>query len=170
MEPIGKIQRWVKGEVQIQVIHPNVIKAYNEGMGRVDMMDRLPESYRPPSTMKKCRFSLFVNIVNVSVVAAWRLFKRANPNSKVMHLEFRSYITLVLIKSADQTRINRERTMARELTVEIKTDKSDHKSGPALQGRCVVCKRNTRLKCKKCGLILHHDKGTVCFDVYHKNL
>ena len=73
-------------------------------------------------------------------------------------------------KSADQTRINRERTMARELPVEIKTDKSDDESGPALQGRCVLCKRNTRLKGKKCGVKLYHDKETVCFDVYHKNL
>ena len=73
-------------------------------------------------------------------------------------------------KSADQTRINRERTMARELPVEIKTDKSDDESGPALQGRCVLCKRNTRLKGQKCGVKLYHDKETVCFDVYHKNL
>ena len=120
--------------------------------------------------MKTWWFSLFVNIVNVTVVAAWRLFQRANPNSKITHLEFHSCITMVLIKSVDQTRINRERTMARELLVEIKIDKSDHESGPELQGRCVVCKRNTRLKCKKCGVNLHHDKGAVCFDVYHKNL
>ena len=132
-------------------------------MGGVDMMDRLLESYRPARTMKNWWFSLFVNIVNVSLVAAWQLFQRANPNSKITHLEFRSYITLVLIKSADQTRINRKRTMARELPVEIKTDKSDRESGPAFQGRCVVCKRNIRLKCEKCGLKLR-------FDVYHKNL
>ena len=139
-------------------------------MGGVDMMDRLLESYRPARTMKNWWFSLFVNIVNVSLVAAWQLFQRANPNSKITHLEFRSYITLVLIKSADQTRINRKTTMARELPVKIKTDKSDRESGPALQGRCVVCKRNIRLKCEKCGVKLRHDKGTVCFDVYHKNL
>ena len=160
----------MKGKGQIQVTQPNVIKAYNEGMEGVDMMDRLLESYRPVTTMKTWWFSLFVNIVNVTVVAAWRLFQRANPNSEITHLEFRSCITMVLIKSADQTRINRERTMARELPVEIKIDKSDHESGPELQGRCVVCKRNTRLKCKKCGVNLHHDKGAVCFDVYHKNL
>ena len=106
----------------------------------------------------------------MSVVAAWQLFQRANPNSKITHLEFRSYITLVLVKSADQTRINQKRTMARQLPVEIKTDKSDYESGPAFQGRCVVCERNTRLKSKKCVVKLHHDKGTVYFDVYHKNL
>ena len=75
-------------------------------MGGVDMMDRLLESYRPATTMKKWWFSCLVSIVNVSVVAAWRLFDRANPNSKTMHFEFSSYITLALIKSANQTRIN----------------------------------------------------------------
>ena len=131
------------------------------------MMDRLLESYRQATAMKKWWLSLFVNIVNVSVAAAWRLFQNTNPNSKFTHLELHSYITLVLTKSANQTKINRERTMARELLVKIKTDKFDHESGTALQGRC---KRNTRLKCKNCGVRLYHDKGTVYFDVYHKNL
>ena len=76
--------------------------------------------------MKKWWFSIFVNLVNISVVAAWRLFQRANLNSKITHLEFRRYITLVLIKSADHTRINQQRTMTRELPVEIKKNKSDH--------------------------------------------
>ena len=85
MEPIGIVQRWVKGKGQTQVSQPNVIKADNEGMGRVDMMNRLLESYRPATAMKKWWFSLFVNIVNVIVVAAWRLFQTANTNS---HLHY----------------------------------------------------------------------------------
>ena len=139
-------------------------------MGGVNKIDRLLESYRPATTMKKWWFSIFVNLVNISVVAAWRLFQRANLNSKITHLEFRSYITLVLIKSVDHTRINQQRTITRELPVEIKKNKSDHEWGPALQVRCVDGKRNARLKCKKCGVKLHHDKGTVCFDVYHNSL
>ena len=39
--------------VQIQVGEPNVIKAYNKGMRGMDMMDRLLESYRQGTTMKK---------------------------------------------------------------------------------------------------------------------
>ena len=41
MEPIGKVQRWVKGKGQIEVGQPNLIETYNEGIGEVDMMDRL---------------------------------------------------------------------------------------------------------------------------------
>ena len=106
VKPIGKVQQCVKGKGLIQISQSNAINACNEGMGGVDMMDRLLESYRPATTMKKWWFSCLVSIVNVSVVAAWRLFDRANPNSKTMHFEFSSYITLALIKSANQTRIN----------------------------------------------------------------
>ena len=60
VEPTGKVQRWVKGKGQVQVSQPNVIKAYNEGMGGVDMMDRLLESYLPATTIKKWWLSLFV--------------------------------------------------------------------------------------------------------------
>ena len=44
------------------ISQPYVIKAYNEKMGGVDMMDRLLESYHPATIMKKWWFSLFVNM------------------------------------------------------------------------------------------------------------
>ena len=39
MEPIGKIQWKVKENMQIQLSHPIVIKAYNEEIGGVDLID-----------------------------------------------------------------------------------------------------------------------------------
>ena len=71
VEPIGKVHEWVKGQWEIQVSQPDVIKAYNEGTGGADMMDRLLESYRPATTIKKWCFSPFINIVNLRIVAAW---------------------------------------------------------------------------------------------------
>ena len=58
-------------------------------------------------------------------------------------------------------RMTIRKTMARELSVVIKTDKSDKKSTSQRQGGCVVCKRETRLKCKKCSVKLDHYKVTV---------
>ena len=81
---------------------PIVIKAYNQRMGGVDLI----ESYRPGTTMTE--MFLFVKILNVSVGAIWQLFQRANPDSKMTHLEIRTYITLVLIKSEYETSINQE--------------------------------------------------------------
>ena len=64
------------------------------------------ESYRPGTTLTET--FLFVKILNVSVGAIWRFFQRANPDSKMTHLEIRTYITLVLIKSEHETSINQE--------------------------------------------------------------
>ena len=83
--------------MQIQVSHPIVTKAYNEEIEGVDLIDRLLEFYRPGT-----------KILNVSVGAIWRLFQRANPDSKMTHLEICTYITLVLIKSEYETSINQE--------------------------------------------------------------
>ena len=69
-------------------------------------MDRLLESYHQGTTMKE--IFLFVKILNVRFEAIWRLFKRANPNSKMTHLEIHTYITLMLMESGDETRINQE--------------------------------------------------------------
>ena len=170
MELIGKVQRWVKGKGQQLVVQPNVIKAYNEGMGGVDMMDRLLQSYRPGITMKKWWWSLFINIVNLSVLAAWRLYQKSNPGNKMPHFEFRSYITHVLIKSTDETRTKRERTMAKELPSEVKGDGSGHIVEQTSQGRCVICRKNTRLQCAKCVKRLHNDKGKDCFYLYHVDM
>ena len=95
--------------MQIQVSQPNVIKACNEAMRGVDMMNRLLESYRPGRAMKKLLF-LFVNILNVIVIATCSPFhlQCCNLDSKVTHSEFRSYPTLMLIKSEDENRINQE--------------------------------------------------------------
>ena len=79
VEPIEKVQRWVKGKRQIQVSQSIVIKAYNEGIGGVDLMDGLLESYRQGATIKE--MFIFVKMLNVGVRE-----QRANLDSKMTYL------------------------------------------------------------------------------------
>ena len=135
-------------------------------MRGVDMMDSLIESYHPGKAMKKlcvCLFVYFVNILNASVIATCSSFhfQCCNLDSKMMHLKICSFITLLLVKSEDETRINQEKTMARELPGVIKTDKSHNESAPVRLGRCIFCKRNKRLKCKRCGVEVQHDCNSL---------
>ena len=123
----------MKEKEKIQMSQPNIIKAYNEEMEGMEMMDGLLEYYHPGTTMKKWWFFLFVNILNVSLALTCSPFhlQCSNPDSKTTHFEIPNCITLVLIKSEDETRVNQEKTMARELPVVIKTDKSHNESAPA---------------------------------------
>ena len=70
-------------------------------MGGVDLMDRLAESYRPSIQGKKWNWPLFINVVNLSVVAAWRLYCKTCQEN-LSHLQFRSQIALCLLKAGPQ--------------------------------------------------------------------
>ena len=68
--PIERVKRRVKGEPDASITQPQLIKQYNDGMGGVDVMDRLLGSYRPLIFGKKWYWPLIINAINVSVVAA----------------------------------------------------------------------------------------------------
>ena len=168
IDPIRNTQRWKKGKGQIYVEQPHVIKAYNEGMGGVDAMDRLLESYRPSVNMKKWWWSLFINVLNLSVIASWRLYQKANPDSKMTHLEFRRYVTQVLVKSNCENQVKKSVVIAVP-PKEVRLDGVGHFVETTSQGRCCVCKKNTRKVCVKCKKRLHSDRQTNCFYEYHNN-
>ncbi|KRY09228.1 PiggyBac transposable element-derived protein 3 [Trichinella patagoniensis] len=75
----------------------NIVRPYNTGMGRVDLLDKLAAAYRPTIKSKKWYWPLFINAVNVAVVAAWRIhcFIEVKPLS---HLEFRQQVVLRLLQ------------------------------------------------------------------------
>ena len=72
-EPVQKVKRRVKRAADLNVTQPFLGKKYNDGMGGVDVMDRLLSSYRPRIRGKKWYFPLITNAINIAVVAAWRL-------------------------------------------------------------------------------------------------
>ena len=51
-----------------------IVSKYNRGMGGVDVIDKLLGAYRPVIRGKKWWYPLFTNALNISVVAAWRLY------------------------------------------------------------------------------------------------
>jgi len=159
------VQRWVKGKGKINVGQPNVIGAYNEGIGGVDTMDRLLESYRP--SVNKWWWSLFVNILNVSVLASWRLYQKANPSSSLSHLEFRRYITQVSVKASNE--IKRLPVVAANISMKIRLNGVGHIIETTSQGRCYICKKNTKRICIKCNKRLHSERQKDCFYIYHNN-
>ena len=72
-EPIHKANRRMKQQTNATIDMPFLMKQYNQGMGGVDVIDRLLGSYRPAICEKKWYFPLVTNAINVSIVAAWRL-------------------------------------------------------------------------------------------------
>ena len=131
-----------------QVPQPHLVHSYNKGMGGVDLMDRLAECYRPSIRGKKWYWPLFINVINLSVIAAWRLY--CQTDQKISHLEFRSQIALCLLKAGPQR--GRISMSAGTLPANVRFDGMDHTLGSTTQGRCKVCSKNTKNMCRKCNI------------------
>ncbi|KRZ05321.1 PiggyBac transposable element-derived protein 3 [Trichinella zimbabwensis] len=154
--PLRSTQRRVKGQ-RIEVPMPNIVRSYNIGMGGVDLLDRLAAAYRPSIRGKKWYWPLFVNAVNVATVAAWRLhcFVEERPLS---HLEFRRQVVLSLLQS-ERAAPPRVASGSMSQLPDIRFDGANHILGTGPQGRCKVCKRNTKNMCRKCNVRLHAERG-----------
>jgi len=146
---------------ETKVTQPDLIRKYNEGMGGVDVLDRMLASYRPRFRSKKWWWNLFSNGVNMAVVAAFRFYLYLHPDSTITHLQFRRTVTMALLKS-QQARI-RLGGPTSPTPNDIRYDGVNHHLESSSQGRCTFCMANTRLQCVKCKKRLHK----LCSGPYH---
>jgi hypothetical protein len=123
-------------------------------------------SHRPTICGKKWWWPLFINGLNISIVAACRLYCRLHPVSPPSHLDFRRDITLCLLKGTTSRRRQGVTTRCL-LPVDVRYDAVGHIIIQTTQGRCVMCRANTTSQCQKCGVRLHYARGSQCFNTYH---
>ena len=149
--PVQKVKRRVKRAPDLNVSQPFLGKKYNDGMGGVDVMDRLLASYRPRIRGKKWYFPLITNAINIAVVAAWRLHCAVQENP-MPHIEFRRDLTVCLLminKHRSKDRFSSEVPSSGALPRDVRLDNMKHTPVSTSQGRCKICAQNTSYKCKK---------------------
>ncbi|XP_003378155.1 conserved hypothetical protein [Trichinella spiralis] len=119
--PLRNTQRGQRIEVQML----NIVRSYNTGMGGVDLLDRLAAA-----------------AVNIATVAAWWIhcFVEGRPHS---HLELRRQAVLSLLQ-LEGTATPRVASGFMSQLPDIRFDGVDHILGTGPQGRCKVCKRNSK--------------------------
>lgn len=159
-EPLGTAKRYSYAQKsKIDVPQPNIILKYNEGMGGVDVLDKLLGSYRPQLRSKKWWWNLFSNALNMAVVASWIIHTEIDEKN-ISHLEFRRQVTMYLLRRRERI----ESHPGPRSHLKIQTRLSDgHYIVDSKQGRCVFCKKNTFKKCFQCQKRLHEK----CFPGYH---
>jgi len=136
--------RRVKGSTSVPVTRPFMVRRYNKGMGGMDLMDRLLANYRPSI----CGKPLLTNILNVSVIAAWRPHCAVHGSGGMEHIDFRRDIMLCLLKAAQpQNTPVRKQPVAELPTDARRSVELDHQWVWCSQGRCRICCKNTRIMC-----------------------
>lgn len=122
---------------------------------------------RPLIRGKKWWWPLFLNALNVSIIASWRIHCSVCPAS-LSHLDFRREVTLCLLKvEIPKPRCRSIGGHMPDLPYDIRYDNVGHLKISCTQGRCHICQKNTMYKCLKCDKRLHSDRGKLCFLVYH---
>ena len=93
-------------------------------------MDRLLGSYRPMIRAKKWWWPLMTNLLNISIVAAWKFYCVLHQkDAKITHLEFKRNISLVLTKSST-IRNQSQGGKHADLPSEVRYDGQDHNPVP----------------------------------------
>lgn len=97
-EPRIKVMRWFSAQkARKEIDCPQIISIYNQHMGGVDLLDSLMGLYRITIRSKKWYHRLFFHFLDMAVVNAWLLYRRAlsqqNNTSEVLRLaEFKAQI------------------------------------------------------------------------------
>jgi len=153
VDTVGKVKRWsVANKAAIEVPQPTVVNNYNCHMGGVDMLDSFMANYRPTFRSKKWWWPLFLNGLNMLVVAAWKL--HVEVGGKFDQLAFRRYIVRSLMHSVNPSAVQAG-PGPRPLDEVRKDGLHHHLSRNDKQARCRVCMKNCRMKCTKCDVPLH---------------
>ncbi|KAL3248169.1 hypothetical protein MRX96_056582 [Rhipicephalus microplus] len=162
-EPVESAKRFSRrSNKKVDIPQPHLIKKYNEGMGGVDVMDRLLGSYRPKLRSKKWWWNLFSNGLNMAVVAAWLLHCELHKGSDaaMTHIAFRRDVTMSLLQLKQKLTV-RPGPRVHPRHEDRKTD--GHYIISTTQGRCAECKKNTTNQCQQCKKWLRKK----CFAAYH---
>lgn len=167
MEPMGQAKRWCrKSKKKIDLPQPGIVGSYNKNMGGVDLLDRFLSSYRPRIKGKKWWWPFFTNTLNMAVVAAWRIHREMN--GQMSQLTFLRDIVMGLMKSDRlQSLPIPQLGPHTPVNCNIRFDGVNHFITQAgKQSKCKLCKKNTRLWCEKCKVMLHKN----CLIPFHTKM
>lgn len=159
----GSCRRWSRKEKSVvSVAQPTVINMYNQGMGGVDLFDKMRGLYRTRIRSKKWYWPFVRFCLNGGTVNLWILYRYCHP--KVSLLEFIRDIVLALLTSPEYLAGPKPKC-SRSVLTEVRFDKTDHLiDNQETQRRCANCGKCTKFHCVKCNVGLH---PATCFRNYH---
>ena len=130
-------------------------------MRGVDICDKLLLSYKPRLRSKKWWWNLFLHMVNLPVVAAYKFYNHINVEN-VTHIHFRREVARALVKvECYRKRLGGPTALPCKA---LRFDGINRCLESVTQGRCALCGKNIRLCCVKCGKRLH----MLCSDLCHR--
>ena len=189
VEPQDGARRWDKTQKDYRVVpRPAIVKAYNQFMGGIDLMDSFLAKYRYKLKSRRWPMYLFWHMMNLSLVNAWLLYRRdcgllgVPEKDRLLQRQFQSCVaeSLVLVESKKRRRPSIEdpnvpfspaATRRRRVApvADVRKDQTGHwPIKVEKRGRCMHCEKNqTTTLCEKCNMRLCFVETRNCFRAYH---
>lgn len=176
VEPLQKVQRWVKEcKAKDSVSQPHVFKSYSAYMGGVDKHDWWISKYATTIRAKKWYWPIFIRIVDMAVVNAHIIYNLINsdnekPATEMDLLSFRRAICRSYLKiptNRQQPGKKRSCSAPSQIPHDVRFDCKGHIiMKRSEQRRCQnkPCTARPRTYCSKCTVTL----CVTCFSSYHK--
>ena len=109
-QPTDLVERWSSKEKNhIQIAWPNIVKAYNQHMGGVDLIGMLGSLYRISSRSKKYYTKIIFHLIDLSIVNGWLLYRCHCSQLNIQKTDVMSLLSLrinvaeAMLKSAPPT-------------------------------------------------------------------
>ena len=176
VDPVGKCSRYSSKEKRkLEVDQPNLVGVYNAHMGGVDLLDGMVTCYAIATRNRKWYWALYNWYLNVSLVQAWRLYRKVGAitavkeQEKMPLLDFtRSCVEMTVMRHGEVTtsRVQTHPALSASNLAEIKKDNGNHLviKTPDRKNVCRHCQKRTLYRCRRCDVGLHPD----CFEAYHR--
>lgn len=157
LEPVYHVKRWSAiDKEKIDIQQPSIFQNYNRFMGGVDLHDQAVNNYRISIRSKKWWWMLFTNMINMTVVNAWRLFQVAN-NESMGLLEFERMIVRHYLSCHNKSTYTKLRPIG-QLPISVRMEGAGHFPQKLdKQLRCTQCHLRARWSCSRC-------KVTLCIE------
>lgn len=159
----GHCKRWSKQKRKhVEVDQPTIVDLYNQGMGGVDLFDKMRGLYRIRIRSRKWYWPFIRFCLNSAIVNMWQLYRFSDP--KINLLNFVRRIVLSIL-TAPNYLAGPKPKCSRTVLKEVRYDKLEHYIDKQnTQRRCAYCGKCTKFSCIKYNVGLHPD---MCFRVYH---
>ncbi|KAM7313452.1 piggyBac transposable element-derived protein 2-like [Ixodes scapularis] len=138
ISPEGKCKRWSKEEgKKVEIPQPACVKAYNTGMGGVDLTDRYVSYYRTKIRTKKWTIRVFAHFLDLATINSWIEYRSDCKRCGVARkdtldlFEFKSRIAEALIRSCPKVQADGEEDA-------LESDEESESAPPARKQRKVV--------------------------------
>ncbi|KFB45961.1 AGAP002349-PA-like protein [Anopheles sinensis] len=157
---------------------PKIVQLYNRSKNVIQLIQQMCATYDVAKNTRRWQLIVFFNLMNLSAINAWCIYRMNHPESTLDRREFLTDMALELLRPQAQVRLYVKTitpVLRQRIGIFLGIEKSEYDIRPVsakrdgARGRCYMCGRSrnktTRTSCDSCGKFVCSDHyACVCYE------